>query len=127
VHFQYFCDYFPDDAEFSDGDLICEFVEEGFVEIILDDVAEAVEGAVAGGGVCAVADGKTQPPFALRWVPEHLAVVVGQEGEDPRELERGEGPGALVGEDGLDGAELVGVVAEAVGEDREDQQGSLCL
>jgi hypothetical protein len=87
VVLQYFVGDFPDQGDLASDDLFSDGVEEGLIEVVFEEVADEVVGVVAGGRVRPVVQGQGDPVFALGGLFEDFAVVIGQEGEDTRELE----------------------------------------
>ena len=71
-------------------ELLVQIEWEYFAEILLGEIAQEVEGAVAGGLVALAIESQRDPRLAFHWVLKDFAIVVGEEDEDPSQFQRGQ-------------------------------------
>ena len=56
-----FADDFPNNSKFSDSDMVDYFLEKTFIEVVFDDVAEAVKGTEESSRMSCILKDKMKP------------------------------------------------------------------
>jgi hypothetical protein len=83
VILDYLCGNLPYDGYITDCNFVDEGLKEDLIEIIINNVAEKIEGAISGGWMYLIGKGKANPVLSLTGYFVYLVVVVGQKGKNP--------------------------------------------